>query len=146
MFEECARPIPAARLIGCSGFGDAVGSVEAASSNDIQETTFLGDCLIRKDAAVCCGRIWLKCFISVWSDLWKYLERESAMMFSVPLMCCEYRDVSLLTSVYPRQCATASWNYVFTGSQDTLCIHPSALELSMNSKMCDPCPIFSMVM
>ena len=97
------------------------------------------------DAAVCCGRIWLKCFVSVWSDLWKSLERESAMMFSVPLMCCEYRDVLLLTSVHPRQCATSSWDSVFTGSKDDLCIQPSALELSVNAKICDPCPIFRIV-
>ena len=89
MFEECAPPIPVSRLLGRSGFGDAVGSVEAAVSNDIQEIILLGGCLMWDNAAVCCGRIWLKCFVSVWSDLWKSLERESAM----PLMCCEYRDV-----------------------------------------------------
>ena len=94
MLEECSPPIPFSRLLGCSGFGDAVGSFEAAVSNDIQEITFLGSCLMWNDAAVCCGRIWLNFFVSVWSDLWKSLERESAMMFSVPLMCCEYRDVS----------------------------------------------------
>ena len=33
MFEECAPPIPVSRLIGRSGFGDAVGSVEAAATN-----------------------------------------------------------------------------------------------------------------
>ena len=97
------------------------------------------------DAAVCCDRIVLKCFVSVWSDLWKSLERESTMMFSVPLMCCEYRDVSLLTSVHPIQRATALWDSVFTGSKDTLCIQPSALELYVNDKMCDPCPICRMV-
>ena len=94
MMEEFSPPIPVARLFGCSGFGDAVGSVEAVASNDIQEITFLGSCLMWNNAAVCCGRIWLNFFVSVWSDLWKSLERESAVMFSVPLMCCEYRDVS----------------------------------------------------
>ena len=94
MLEECVPPLTVARLLGRSGFGDEVGSVESAASDDIQEITFLGSCLMWNDASVCCGRIWLKCFGSVWSDLWKSLERESAMMFSVPLMCCEYRDVS----------------------------------------------------
>ena len=75
-----------------------------------------------------------------WSDLWKSLERESAMMFSVPLMCCEYRDVSLLMSVHLSHRATASWDSAFTGSKDALCIRPSALELSVNARMCDPCP------
>ena len=93
-------------MLGHSGFGDAVGSVEAAASDDIQEITFLGSCFMWNNAAVCCGKIWLKMFVRVWSDLWKSLERESAMMFSVPLMCCEYRDVSLLTSVHPSHCAT----------------------------------------
>ena len=59
MFEECALPIPVDRLLGHSGFGDAVGSVNAAASNDIQEITFLGVFLTRNDAAVCGGRIWL---------------------------------------------------------------------------------------
>ena len=68
------------------------------------------------------------------------------MIFYVPLMCCEYRDVSLLTSVHPSQHATASWDYAFTGSKDDFCIQPSALEMSVNSKMCDPCPISRMVM
>ena len=103
MFEECAPPISVARLLGCSGFGGAVGSVEAAASDDIQEITLLGGCLMWNDAAVCGGRIWLKYFVNVCCDLWKSRERESAMMFSVPLMCCEYTDVSLLTSVHPIQ-------------------------------------------
>ena len=93
MLEECTPSIPVARLLGRIGFGDAIGSVEAAASDDIQEITFLGIYLMWNNAAVCCGRIWLKCFVSVWSDLWKSLQRESAMLFSVPLMCCEYRDV-----------------------------------------------------
>ena len=94
MFEEYSPPFLVARLLGRSGFGDAVGSVEADASNDIQEIKFLGSCLMWNNAAVCCGKITLKMFVRVWFDLWKSLERESAMMFSVPLMCCEYMDVS----------------------------------------------------
>ena len=67
-------------------------------------------------------------------------------MFSVPLMCCEYRDISLLMSVHKNHRATASWDSAFTGSKDALCIQPSALELSVNASMCDPCPICRMVM
>ena len=93
------------------------------------------------NAAVCCGRIWLKLFVSVWSDLCKSLEREYAMMFYVILICCEYRDVFLLTSVHPSQSDTALRDSAFNGSKNALCIHPSALELSVNAKMCDPCPI-----
>ena len=97
-------------------------------ANDIQEITFLGGFLMCNDDAVCGIRIRLKISVSVWSDLSKYRERESVMMFSVPLMCCDYRYVLLLTSVH------------------ALCIQPSALELSMNDKMCDPCPICRMIM
>ena len=68
------------------------------------------------------------------------------MIFPVPLMCCEYRDVSFLTSVHPSQRATASWNSAFAVSKDALCIHPRALELSVNAKMCNPCPSCRMVM
>ena len=93
MFEECAPPIPVSRLIVRSGFVDSVGSVKAAASDDIQEIKFLGGCLMWNDAAVCGGRIRLKCFVSVWYDLWKSHERESTMMFYVPLMCCDYRHV-----------------------------------------------------
>ena len=60
MFEECAPSIPVARLIGRSGFGDAVGSVKADASDDIQEIPLLGVCLMCNDATVCGGRIWLK--------------------------------------------------------------------------------------
>ena len=123
----------------------AVGIVEADASDDIQDITFLGGFLMWKNANVCCGGIWLKCFVCFWSDIWKYLERESAMMFSVPLTCCEYRDVSLLTSVHPSQRATALWYSAFNGSKDVLCIQSSDLEVSVNAKICDPCPIFRMV-
>ena len=61
------------------------------------------------------------------------------MMFSVPLICWEYWDISLLTSVHRSQRATASWDYTFTGSRDALCIQSSVLELSVNANMCDPC-------
>ena len=47
---------PVSRILGRSGFGDAVGSVEAAASDDIQEISFLGSCLMWNDADVCCGK------------------------------------------------------------------------------------------
>ena len=120
MFEECAPPTPVARLLGCSGFGIDVDYAEAADSDDIQEITFLGGCLMWNDASVCGGSIRLKIFMSVWSDMWKFREREYAMIFSIPLMCCEYRDVLLLTRVHPIQRDTESCNYMFTGSKDSL--------------------------
>ena len=39
-------------MIGRSRFGDAVGCVEAAASNDIEEITFLGGCLMYNDVTV----------------------------------------------------------------------------------------------
>ena len=57
MFEECAPSITVARLLGRSGFSDAVGSVESAASDDIQEITFLGSRLRWNDATICGGRI-----------------------------------------------------------------------------------------
>ena len=64
------------------------------------------------------------------------------MIFSVPLICCLYRDVSLQTRVHLSQRATASCDSEFTGSKDALCIQPIALELSVNTKICDPCPSY----
>ena len=93
------------------------------------------------NATVCGSRIRLEFFVSVWSDIWKSSEKESVIMFSVTLMCCEYRDVSLLMSVHTNERATASCDYALTGSKDAMCIHPSALELYVNDKMCDPCTI-----
>ena len=52
MFEECSPPLPVARLLDCSGFGDAVGSSEAAASDDIQEKMLLDGCLMWHYAAV----------------------------------------------------------------------------------------------
>ena len=68
------------------------------------------------------------------------------MMFSVPLMCFEYRNVSLLTSVHPIQRDNVSYYFEFIGSKDALCIQPSALELSANANMFDPCPSCRMFM
>ena len=98
------------------------------------------------DATVCGGRFWLNIYVSVWSDMWNSCERDSAMMFSVPLICCEYRDVSLLTRFQLIQRSTALCDYGFTGSKDALCIQPSALELYVNAKMCETFPSCWMVM
>ena len=75
MFEECATPIPVARLVGRSGFGSAVRLTKDAVSDDIQDITFLGGCLIWNDAAIYGDRIQLNLFLSVWYDMWKYRER-----------------------------------------------------------------------
>ena len=51
-------------MLGFSGFGNAIGSVEADTSDDIQEMMFLGVYLMWDDAAVCGGRIRLIFFVS----------------------------------------------------------------------------------
>ena len=68
------------------------------------------------------------------------------MMFSIPLMCCEYRYVSLLTRVQSSQQYKASFDYVFTGSKDALCIQLSEMDLSVNANICEPCPSCRIVM
>ena len=73
----------------------------------------------------------------VCSDMQKSLERDYAMMFSVTLMCCEYRDVSLLTRVQSSQWDMTLCESEFTGSKNSLYIQPSALELAMNVNMCE---------
>ena len=67
------------------------------------------------------------------------------MMFSVPLICCEYRDILLLTRVHLSQRAAESCDSEFNGSKDALCIQYSALELYMNANICETRPSCRMV-
>ena len=129
---------PSYQNSGCSVFGNAVFCVDASASYYTQEITYMGGCLMWNYAAVCGGRMWLNFFVRVWSDMWKSLERESEMMFSVPLMCCDNRDVLLLNRVKLIQWDRSSCDSTYTGSKDALCIQPSALKLSVNSKICSP--------
>ena len=133
-------------MIRCSGFGNAVGCVKSAASDDTKEIKSLCGCLMGNNAAFYGGRLWLKPFVRFWSDMWKYIERKFAVIFYVPLMCCEYRYVLLLTRVQPIQRAEVSCDSAFNGSKDAFCIQLSALELSVSSKICEPCPIFWIVM
>ena len=59
----------------------------------------MGGSLMCNNSAVCGGMLWLKFFVRIWYDMWKSLERDSAMMFSIPSMCCEYRYLLLLKRV-----------------------------------------------
>ena len=76
----------------------------------------------------------------------KSLERKSDMIFSVPLICWEYRYTWFLMNVQTNHSATLSWITSFTGSKDTLFIHPRALELFVNVMPLDPCPSCHIVM
>ena len=62
------------------------------------------------------------------------------MMLSIPFMCCYYRYILLLTRFQPSQWATALCESVFTRSKDYLCIHPIALVMYVNYKICDLFP------
>ena len=50
-----------------------------------------------------------------------------------------------MTRVHPSQRAMELCDYALTGSKYALCIQPIALELSVDSNMCDPCPSCRMV-
>ena len=95
------------------------------------------------DYAVFGGRMELYLYCST---MWKSLVSESAMMFLVPLKCWQYMYTLLLTSVQPSQITTVSWTYYFTGSNDALYIPSMSLEISVMSRMWNPCPIFWIVM
>ena len=98
------------------------------------------------DANVCGGRVDLKIVVRDLSERWKSLESKYAMMFSIPLICWEYRDASLLTRVKPIHRSTVSWGSSSTGSNKDLWIHPEELELSVKARMWDPFPSCCMVM
>ena len=53
--DECAPSFLVARLLGCSGFGDSLGHVENAASDNIQEVISMGGSLMWNYATVCGG-------------------------------------------------------------------------------------------
>ena len=63
MCEECAQFSPVSRLLGYSSFGDSLGRVEDAASDNIQEIISLGGSLMWNDAAVLGGRTELNVFV-----------------------------------------------------------------------------------
>ena len=65
MCDKYAPYIPNVILLGRSGFVNAVGCVKAAASENIQDITSLGGCLIWNDAAVCGGRVRLNILVRV---------------------------------------------------------------------------------
>ena len=77
--------------------------------------------------------------------MWKYLYSDYAMIFEVPLVCCECIETLVLTRIYPNHLETISCSYYLTGSNYTFYIYPRALEMSVKSSMCVPGPNFWMV-
>ena len=140
MCEEFAPSFLVTIMLGRSAFGNCFGHIEDAASDNIQDIIFLGGGLMLNDADLFGGRTKLKILARDWYDMWKYLESKSTVMFSVTLMCWEYRYTSLLKRVQPSHRATVSWTTSFTGSNDALCIHPRALEISVKARMWDHCP------
>ena len=64
------------------------------------------------------------------SERWKSLERESAITFEDPGMCCVKSDECASSKVDANFLATLSWIGWVVGSKVDLCSHPMALELS----------------
>ena len=60
--EMFSPSVSVTRLLGRSKIGDAVGCVQAAASEDTQEITYLGGCLMWNYSAVCGCRVRLKIF------------------------------------------------------------------------------------
>ena len=136
MCDKCAQSISVNRLLGFSVFGDAVGCVKADASENTCEIRSLGGFLMWNNSSVSGGRVRLNIFVRISYYMWKSLERESAVIFSVPSICCEYSYVLLLKRVQPTHQTTVSCDSAFTESKDALYIQLSALELSMNANMC----------
>ena len=85
--EECAPYLPVEILLGRSGFGNSLGHVEDAASENIQEIISLVVSLIWNDASVCGGRMELKYFVRDWYEILKSLEIKSTTMLLITLMC-----------------------------------------------------------
>ena len=68
--------------------------------------------------AVYCVRIDFQIFVRDFFERWKSLESEFVMMFSVTLVCWDYRDPLLLTKVHTNHQETVSWGYSSTGSNE----------------------------
>ena len=109
-------------------------------TKNINKAIFLGSVLIWNDANICGGRMYLKVVVRDFSEWWNSLEMELEMMSPVPLMRCEYIDVSLLMRVYTSHWATMSWGSSLNGSKYAFFIHPRALGISVNNRIWNPCP------
>ena len=83
--EECVPYIPIYRMLGGTCFDYSIGHVEDGASERIQEIIFLGGNLMCNVAAVC-GEI-MKCFMKDWCEMWKLIQSQYDMIFSVILMC-----------------------------------------------------------
>ena len=143
--EECEPSFTVSRLLGISIFGNSLGHDKDAASENIQEIIYLGGILMWNDAAFWGDRMEFKLIVRDWYDILTFLESESVMMFSVPLICWEYRDASILTRIKLRHRATVSRHPFFIGSKDDLCISPRELELSVKASMWDMWPSFWIV-
>ena len=62
------------------------GCVEDSAGKNIQEMISLGNGLMWNDATVCDGMMDFKISVRYSCEMWKYLERDSAMIFLDPLM------------------------------------------------------------
>ena len=73
-------------MLVCSVFGDSVGCVEYAASYDTQEIMSLGGFLMWNNYSVYGRRVRLNIYVRFRSDMCKFLDRDSVMIFLL-LLC-----------------------------------------------------------
>ena len=87
-------------------------------------------------ATVCGGKREFKIGVIYSYYMWKFLDRNSAVIFLVPLMFLDFSYALLLMRVHPNHLKTMSWISSLIGSIFPFCIHTRVLELSAKSRMC----------
>ena len=87
MCRECAPSVTVYRIIGCGGFIYYFSCVYDDASKNIQEVISMGRGLIWNDATVYGGRMDMKILVRYLSDMWKFFDIDSSIIFVVPYMC-----------------------------------------------------------
>ena len=101
--------VPFSRLLVHSGFGYYFGCVKDDNSNNIQEVISLVIVLIWNYTAVYGGSMVLNIYFRDLFKMWKSLKSDSAMIFSSPLICWDYRYTLFFMGVHLNHLDTVSW-------------------------------------
>ena len=99
-------------------------NIDDASRDNIQEVIPMGSILMCNYAALCGGRMVFNIVVRGLSRRWKSLESEYVIIFSVILMCYEYRDTLFLTRVHTSHQETVLWGSSSTGANEAFFVHP----------------------
>ena len=137
-FEEVVlEAAEVARLLGDGLGGDSVVRGIDCSVDSIQEVMVRGSGEMWKVGATCSGLAWEEIrVVSSFVERCMSLDRESATSFASPGMCSENKVASYLNSSFVKYRASLSWCGCLMGLNVEWNIHPSALLLSVNAKMC----------